>query len=121
MHELAICRGILGVAGAALAEHAPGVGVSTVTVRIGRLTGIDAESLRFYFHLLATETPLAGAMLLIEEMPIEGRCRACAAEFAIEAPMFTCPACGTGTADLLSGQECQVIALETVEEASGGD
>jgi hydrogenase nickel incorporation protein HypA/HybF len=121
MHELAICRGILDVAGAALAEHTPRVAVSSVAVRIGRLTGIDPECLRFYFDLLITDTPLAGAMLRIEEVPIRGLCRACAAEFVIESPAFTCETCGGSAVDLLSGQELQVISLETVEEVCGGD
>ena len=116
MHELAICRGILSVAGAALAEHAPGVAVASVAVRIGRLTGIDPECLRSYFDLLAPDTPLAGAALRIEEVPIQGCCRACAAEFVIESPVFRCPTCGTGGIDVLSGQELQVISLETRQE-----
>ena len=120
MHELAICRGILDVAGATLAEHAPGVGVSSVGVRIGRLTGIDPERLRFYFDLLITDTPLAGAVLRIEEVPVQGRCRVCSAEFVIESSEFTCEACGSAV-DLISGQELQVISLETIEEACGGD
>jgi hydrogenase nickel incorporation protein HypA/HybF len=121
MHELAICRGILDVAGAALAERAPGVAVSSVAVRIGRLTGIDPECLRSYFDLLVAHTPLAGAVLRIEQATILGRCRACSAEFVVESSEFTCPACRTGAVDLMSGQELQVISLETVEEASGGD
>lgn len=120
MHELAICRGILDVAGAALAKHAPGVAVSSVAVRIGRLTGIEPECLRFYFGLLIPATPLAGAVLRIEEVPIRGLCRACSAEFVIESSGFACEACGGGAVDLLSGQELQVISLETVEEVRGG-
>lgn len=94
MHELSICRGIIDVARTALAEQAvPGARPSTVTVRIGRLTGIVADSVRYYFDLLTLDTPLAGATLLIDEVPIRGRCADCEARFEIDTLAFTCPAC----------------------------
>lgn len=117
MHELAICQGIMDVAGAALAEQvSPGTRVATVAVRIGRLTGIVPDCLRHYFDLLSPGTPLAGATLLIEDVPIRGRCDDCAADFQIDTLTFTCPACGSGFVALLSGRELQVVSLDTIEE-----
>lgn len=121
MHELSICRGIIEIACAALAEFPRPIRlVSAVTVRIGRLTGIVGESLRCYFDLLSPPTPLAGAALLIEEVPIRGRCADCAARFSIDTLSFTCPACGSGLVDLLSGRELQVVSLDVSEEVLCG-
>jgi hydrogenase nickel incorporation protein HypA/HybF len=121
MHELSICQGIIDVAVGALGGCAsPVPRVSTVTVRIGRLTGVVADSLRQYFDLLTPETPLAGAALAIEEVTIRGRCADCLAEFAIDTLSFTCPCCGSGLVELLSGRELQVVSLDTVEEVLCG-
>lgn len=122
MHELAICEGIIDVAVAALRDGGSSSlpRVSTVTVRIGRLTGIVADSLRQYFDLLIPGTPLAGAALVLEEVPIRGRCTDCLAEFAIDTLSFMSPCCESGVAELLSGRELQVISLDTAEEVPCG-
>lgn len=121
VHELSICQGIIEVAVTALADRASSVPrVSTVTVRIGRLTGVVADSLRQYFDLLTPDTPLAGAALVIEEVPIRGRCADCLAGFAIDTLSFTCPCCGSGFVELLTGRELQVVSLDTAEEMACG-
>ena len=118
MHELAVCRGIIEIAEAALTAPAPRV--VSVSVRVGRLTGIAADSLRHYFDLLSPSTRLAGATLLLEEVPIRARCSDCKASFEIDALAFTCPACASGFLNLLSGRELQVVSLETAEEVTCG-
>jgi len=118
MHELSICLGIIEVAAGALPAGMPRV--STVSVKIGRLTGVVADSLRYYFGLFSPGTPLAGATLVIEEVPIRGRCGDCAADFTIDTLVFTCPVCGSGFVDLLSGRELQVVSVDTAEEMVHG-
>jgi len=118
MHELSICSGIIEIAEAALTAPVPRV--VSVSVRIGRLTGVAADSLRHYFDLLSPGTRLAGSTLLLEEVPIRARCGDCGATFEIDALAFTCPTCASGFVDLLSGRELQVVSLETAEEAACG-
>jgi len=118
MHELSICQGIMDVAAGALPAPIPRV--LSVSVKIGRLTGVVPDSLLYYFELLSPGTPLAGATLVIEEVPIRGRCGDCAADFDIDTLAFTCPACGSGFVDLLSGRELQVVSVDTAEEVAHG-
>jgi hydrogenase nickel incorporation protein HypA/HybF len=121
VHELSICQGIIEVSVAALTEQAPSMPrVSTVTVRIGRLTGVVSDSLRQHFDLLTPGTPLAGAALVIEDVSIRGRCADCLAEFVIDVLSFTCPRCGSGLVELLTGRELQVVSLDTAEEVACG-
>jgi hydrogenase nickel incorporation protein HypA/HybF len=117
VHELSICEGILEVATAALrGEPPPLPRVVTITVRIGRLSSVVPDTLRYYFTLLVPGTILDGAALIIEEVPIRGRCAECAARFEIETLSFTCPLCGGGLVELLSGRELEVVSLDTSEE-----
>ncbi len=104
MHELSICEGILDVARAALeGQPPPRPRVSQITVRIGRLSSVVPDSLRHYFAILVPGTVLDGAALVIEEVPIEML-------------SFTCPECGGGLVELLSGRELDVVSLDTAEE-----
>lgn len=126
MHELSLCHGILEVVTATLDSLSPPrPPVIRVTVRVGRLTAVVPDSLQYYFDLLVRDTPLAGAALVIEEVPIRGRCADCAAEFEIATLSFTCPRCGSGLVELTSGRELQVVSLDTApdlaeEVACGG-
>lgn len=117
MHEFSICEGIIEAAAAALdGLPRPLPRVSRVTVRIGRLTAVVPATLCYYFHLLAPETMLEGATLDIEEVPIRARCADCGARFEIEVLSFTCPRCGSGLVELLSGRELEVVSLDADEE-----
>jgi hydrogenase nickel incorporation protein HypA/HybF len=121
MHELSICQGILEEAVKALGHLPRMPQVSQVTVRIGRLTRIAPDSLRQHFDLLVPGTPLEGASLNIEEVPIGGRCVDCAASFEMEVLSLVCPQCGSGLVELTSGRELSVVSLETAEEVFNGD
>ncbi len=117
MHELSICEGILEVAAAALGGEPPPLPrVTGITVRIGRLSSVVPDTLQYYFAILTPGTALDGAALIIEEVPIRGRCADCAACFEIETLSFTCPGCGSGFVELLSGRELEVVSLDTSEE-----
>ncbi len=121
MHELSICEGIIEVATAALERVArPLPRVSGVTVRIGRLTAVVPDSLRYYFDLLTPGTVLEGAALEVEDIPIRARCAECGARFEIEVLSFSCPGCGSGLVELLSGRELEVVSLDTREEMACG-
>lgn len=117
MHELSICEGIIEVVTDALDRLATArPPVSSVTVRIGRLTSVVPDCLRHYFDLLTPGTALEGAVLVIEDVPIRARCAECAAGFEIEVLSFSCPRCGSGLVELISGRELEVTSLETSEE-----
>lgn len=121
MHELSLCEGIIEVATNALARLAcPLPPVSSVTVRVGRLTSVVPDCLRHYFALLTPGTALEGAVLVIEDIPIRARCADCAAGFEIEVLSFSCPRCGSGLVELISGRELEVTSLETSEEVPCG-
>lgn len=119
---MSICYGITEVVRTALDNlPPPPPQLSRITVRIGRLTSVAPDSLRYYFDLLSPGTVLEGAILVIEEVPIRGRCTDCGGRFEIETLSFTCPACGSGLVELISGRELQVVSVETAEEVPRGN
>jgi hydrogenase nickel incorporation protein HypA/HybF len=117
MHELSICQGIAEVATAAVeALPRPLPRVSSVTVRVGRLTALVSDTLRHYFPIITLGTVLEGAVLIVDEVPIRARCSDCMARFEIDTLCFTCPLCHSGVVELLTGRELEVVSLDTAEE-----
>ena len=119
MHELSIAQAVVDVAG----RHAGGSRVERVHVRIGHLRQVVPSALAFSFELCAQGTPLDGAALEIEHVPIGAVCRSCRAESELDGFPLACPACGGMAVDVVRGEELQVESLELVTEelmSSGG-
>jgi hydrogenase nickel incorporation protein HypA/HybF len=111
MHELSIGQSLLDL----IAEHVPPHRrpyVRVVRLRVGELSGVVPESLEFCFEALVAGTPLAGARLEIERVPIRLRCDACRLDFPVAAVRLSCPSCGGTAARTLAGTE---LDLEEVE------
>jgi hydrogenase nickel incorporation protein HypA/HybF len=111
MHELSIASGIRDVV-LAQAQEAGCRRVIRVTLRIGALTGVEPEALRFCFDALVQSTVAAGAILEIEPVPAQGHCAACAVTFDLGFVHDACPTCGERRWTLVSGRELAVKELE---------
>ncbi len=116
MHEMGIAMEIVKIARASIPEDMQGATVQRVNLKVGQLSAIVADSLRFCFDLVVKETPLEGAELAIEEVPVTARCKDCQAEWTVSEAVFTCPACHSGTIDMLSGRELDITSIEIEEE-----
>ncbi len=107
MHELSITQGIVE----SVCEAVTGGQVLAVTVEIGKLSGVVADSVRFCFDLCAQGTPLEGALLEIVDVPGRGRCGSCQQEMEIAELTARCP-CGNPFLDILRGQELRIRSVE---------
>ncbi len=114
MHELAISSAVVQTAIA----HCGGRRVSVVSVRTGHLRQVVPESLRFYFEIVARDTPVEGARLDLEIVPARLRCAQCEHEWAVMSAAFRCPACRGGEVAVLSGDELEVESIEVEEDAA---
>jgi hydrogenase nickel incorporation protein HypA/HybF len=106
VHELAITQGVVEAVTARTGD-AP---VAAVRVRVGRLSGVVPDAMRFCFELVTAGTPLEGAALELDQPEGRGRCRSCRAEFALPDLILLC-ACGSADVEVLAGRELAVASV----------
>ena len=114
MHELSIAQSIFDIVHSAVPAGQTGE-VRSVRVRVGRHSGVVADSLDFCFGVLVADTPLHNAKLLIEAVPTVVECRECRQSFSLEDLALFCPSCGGTDVALVSGTELQVTEVELLD------
>ena len=107
MHEMAITESVI----AAVSEKVGDRKVQRVSLTVGRLSGVVAESLSFYFDLATEGTPLEGSKLEVIDIPGRASCRACGAEVELEDMIALCT-CGSADLEILSGDELTIKEVE---------
>jgi hydrogenase nickel incorporation protein HypA/HybF len=115
MHELSVTQEIVDTVDEARRGAGENLIVTSVHIKIGRFTAVVPDYLRHYYEILTEGTPLHGAELHIELVPIVARCRECSAEFMSESPIMVCPQCNASKADVLQGRELLVESIEVDE------
>ncbi len=116
MHEFALASRIIERVSAALGSQRPGAKVATIRLRVGQLSGVEVEALKFGLELLLPNSRLAGAQVAVESVRPRLRCGPCGRESEVRQPPFRCPACGSAEVELLRGRELQVDSVELAEE-----
>lgn len=116
MHEMGIAMQIIEIATTSIPAEMKGSRVVRVNLRVGKLAAIVPDSLRFCFEIASQDTPLAGAELVIEELPVLARCNDCRFQWTISEPVFVCQKCNSGAIQLLSGRELDIESIELAEK-----
>jgi len=112
MHELSIATSIVEAVTSELRDHGGGR-VTAVNLRIGRLSCVHEDPLRFSFDLVREGTPLEAAELRIQEVPVAIWCPSCEAERELPGiQSFACPACGTRSGEIRRGREFDLESIE---------
>jgi len=129
MHEYSVASELISSLLPKIEDH-PGRIRAVILVK-GELRILSDEAMRNAFELLARETRLEGAELVIEPVEVRVRCGACGYEgsaehvreeaFHFAIPILSCPSCG-GEVDIVAGRELYVdrvtIETEAVADAS---
>jgi hydrogenase nickel incorporation protein HypA/HybF len=115
MHEMGIASEIVRIAVESIPAEMAGSRVVRVHLKVGKLAAVVAESLRFCFEIVAKETPAEGAQLEIQEMAVVAQCNGCDHQWEIGNAVFSCPRCGSGSIDMLSGRELDIDSIELEE------
>lgn len=108
MHELSLMSNLLDHALAA----ADGERICALRVRVGPLSGVVIESLRFAFDALTPGTPAEDARFDIEETAPSFRCPHCGATYETPVGNYECPACAATDGELTGGYELELISIE---------
>ena len=99
MHELSIVESVVDAVTETAARY-PGAQVKSVKLRVGVLAAVVRESLEFCWELATVGTPLAGAALVVNSVPIVLHCAACGQDAEIDGVQsFRCPNCGELASD----------------------
>jgi len=110
MHEFSIMEAALETA-AQKTRAAGATQIHRLKLRVGKLSGVVPEALRFAFDALKGHF-LAAAVLEIEEVPAVCWCAGCAAEFEAKDLNYRCPRCHQPSDDLRHGKEMELASLE---------
>ncbi|MDJ0700109.1 MAG: hydrogenase maturation nickel metallochaperone HypA [Woeseiaceae bacterium] len=111
MHELSVCLSLLEQVERIAAEH-DAVSVERIVLKVGPLSGIEADLLASAYPLAATGTIAADAELVIEECGVRVRCTQCEAESDVPANRLICSECGDFRTRVVRGEEMILQRLE---------
>ena len=111
MHEFGLMQEVVRMA-VEKAEEAGATRIHCIRLRIGRISGVVPEAMRFAHEVLVEDTLADGSTVEIEDGPVICWCRKCEAEFTPEKTVFRCPVCGTLSSDVRAGREMQIVNME---------
>jgi hydrogenase nickel incorporation protein HypA/HybF len=113
VHEVSIALGMIDeLFRIAKENHAKKI--SLVKLKIGEMSGIVTDSLKFAFDAVKLEHPLLSeAEIIIEEVPMVYECNDCHVSFNAKDIYFpSCSECGSRNLKLISGQEQHIESVE---------
>ena len=114
MHELSIALSIVDVAGAEAERR--GLHVSAVHLKLGALSGVVKDALEFAWAEACRDSVLDRAKLVVREAAVTVHCPKCQCERPARSVWeMCCDVCGTPTAQVTSGREIEIVALEVLD------
>ncbi|MDD2709592.1 MAG: hydrogenase maturation nickel metallochaperone HypA [Verrucomicrobiae bacterium] len=111
MHEVGIIQNALAMAVEEAQKQKAGR-IVRMEMRIGRMSGVVSDALRFAFEVVSQGTLAEGATLEITEAPVSCRCRACQHDFEPAPDNLLCPECGASDFELRRGREIELASLD---------
>lgn len=121
MHEAPIAQGILETVEREARQYKTRL-VKKINLRIGKMTGVVEDPLRFYFESLTKGTIMENAEFEIDWVPAKAKCGQCGREYEVEDIIPVCPSCSSLGGEIISGKELDIIRIEieTEEEIAEG-
>jgi len=112
MHEFYLAESIIHIVN----DYAARDGftkVNSILLSYGRLSCIEAKSLKFAFDVQSRNTPAEGAVLDFKILPAVVHCFSCEKDLEVQAHTGTCPVCGGDEVMLVAGtEELQILELD---------
>jgi len=112
MHELSIAQSVVQAVLESL-SGTPACQILKVRLKIGALSGVDADAVRFCYDIATRDTRLEGSILDIETLAVIIRCSHCARDVQLPDPFrLRCTVCGTPSAQIVQGKELEIDSIE---------
>ncbi|MCF8133010.1 MAG: hydrogenase maturation nickel metallochaperone HypA [Synechococcus sp. Tobar2m-G35] len=114
MHEVDMTRCLVLSMQSWRQRHEPTLpSVQRVHLEVGRFTCVEPEQLRFTWAVAVQGSWLDGADLVIETVPLVGRCLACGATYhpTVEAA-YQSPCCQRPLEEIVSGRELRIRSVD---------
>lgn len=119
MHEVSIALGMIEEL-TRIARENNAKKIINIKLKIGKMSGIVTDSLKFAFDAIKLEHPLlSSSEILIDEVPLVYECNDCKITFNTDNFYFpSCPDCDSDNLKLISGEEQYIENVEI--EVTGG-
>lgn len=117
MHELSVCQSLIGQVEAVAREH-HARRVSSITIGVGALSGVESQLLKNAYPIASAGTIAEQAELHIQDIPLRVRCDQCGAESEVTANKLICRKCGDWHTTLISGDELLLMSVELEKNES---
>ena len=112
MHEVAIVEALIEQVEDEVSRAGAAGRVTRLDLSIGRLSGVNPDSIRFALELLAPGTLIESARVKIREPAVVCVCAACNARTDVDQWTDACPRCESPDVTLEGGRE---LTLESIE------
>lgn len=110
MHEFSIALSIVDIASDEVQKNRA-KGVEKIDLEIGKLSGVEIDSLKFVWDPAVKDTVLEAARRNIIEIDGLSVCQDCGHSFSSDYLFNECPECGSMFTTLKSGKELRVKSL----------
>ena len=95
----------------------PSCRAKQIKVKVGEMLHLMPESVKTHYAQMTQGTNLEGVMLILEEMPVEIKCRSCGSVGGVEDHhVLFCSKCDSFNVELIKGKEVVVDSIEMMEE-----
>ena len=115
MHEMTVAQFLVETLVGVVDEHG-GQAAASARVRLGVLSCVNPDALRFGFEALSQDTVVAGCTLDLVRVPARGRCDGCGWAGEVDEPLaYSCPSCDHSPLSLDGGTDATLesVTLET--------
>lgn len=110
MHEMSLAQSIVELAEEqARARHSEAV--EELELEIGRLAGVELQTLDFALESAVKGSLLEHARIVRHIIDGEGQCTDCGCVFPMDALFASCPSCGSYCVKILKGKELRVKSI----------
>ena len=112
MHELSLCRAMVRI----VERASDGRRVERVGLQVGVLRQVIPATLEYAWGFVTADTPMAGSVLDIEQVPLAIACGDCGERTALVELNMQCGRCESRNVTVVSGEEFLLTTLDLAEE-----